>query len=668
MTNADRSQRKTQTNGTLPGSMDRTEDVPANPTSNPTIGDLIAGRLSRRELVVGMLATTVIASAVSPRALQAAGQASQITAPVSADSAFTFPELQAGVDKTHHVADGYNADILIRWGDRVLGSAPDFDPANQQANSQAAQFGYNNDFLGFLPLDGANDHGLLVVNHEYSNVELMFPRDDLQDKPASHADMTRERVDIEMMAHGGSVIEVKRTDGKWQVVSDSQYARRITAKTPMRISGPAAGHALMKTSADPDGEIVHGMINNCAGAMTPWGTWLTCEENFNGYFWGKNAAKSATNAAALKRYGIPGEWYAWGQFHDRFDIAKEPNEVNRFGWVVEIDPLDPNSLPVKRTALGRFKHEGAGNTINKDGRFVVYQGDDQRFDYVYRFVTSRAVDMTDPKANADILDEGTLSVARFDEDGSGTWLPLVFGQGPLTQANGFTDQGAVVINARLAADLLGATKMDRPEDVEVNPKTGNVYVMLTLNEKRKASQVDAANPRADNRFGHILELHPDDGDHAADGFRWDVLVKCGDPSIAEVGATFNPATSASGWFANPDNCAFDADGRLWIATDGNSQERTGRADGIWSLDTQGEARGTARLFFQCPIGAEMCGPVFTPDLETLFVAVQHPGESDESGPSTYATPSTRWPDFNPQMPPRPSVVAITRKGGGRIGS
>ena len=654
---------------------DDAENIGSNASHNPTISDILALRLSRRDVMAGLLATTSASLTASTASLIAAppgvANAAQpaTAAPPATTPTFTFDELSAGIDETHHVAKGYDADILIRWGDGVLGDAPRFDPAAQTADAQARQFGYNNDFIGFIPLDGSSQHGLLVVNHEYTNRELMFPGfDDEPGKAATFERTTREQIAIEMSAHGGSVIEVERKNGKWSVVAASRYARRITAETPMRISGPAAGHTSMRTKADPSGTQVLGMINNCAGATTPWGTWLTCEENFNGYFWGKGKLNKATDPTALKRYSIPGEWYAWAKFHDRFDVIEEPSEAHRFGWVVEIDPFDPNSTPVKRTALGRFKHEGAGNIVNRDGRFVVYQGDDEKFEYVYRFVTKRTVDPVDRAANLDILDEGTLFVARFDADGSGRWLPLVHNQGPLNEANGFRNQGDVVIRTRQAADLLGATKMDRPEDIEANAKTGKVYLMLTNNNKRDTATLDAANPRADNKFGHIIEMTPEDGDHAADVFRWEILVRCGDPAIAAVGATFNPLTSKDGWFGMPDNCAIDSLGRLWIATDGNSQRATGRADGIWAMETAGAARGTSKLFFSCPVGAEMCGPAFTPDAETLFVAVQHPGEGDEDGPSTFAHPTTRWPDFAADMPPRPSVVAITRKGGGKIGT
>jgi len=647
---------------------EESENAGTNGSPNSTLGEVIAARFHRRDLLKGTLAVTAIAATVSPLALSVAGKANAQGA--NTTPSFNFREVAAGSDEQHHVAEGYDADVLISWGDKVLPGAAAFDPQTQTPAKQAAQFGYNNDYLGYIPIEGSR-RGLLVVNHEYTNEELMFPslsgRQDLRN--VRFKEMTRDLVDIEMMAHGGSVLEVARgANGKWSVVDGSRFARRITAETPMEITGPAAGHDRMKTSYDPAGRMVRGMLNNCAGATTPWGTWLTCEENFNGYFWG--TSEGHREAANLRRYGAPGNWYNWGQHHERFDVAKEPNEANRFGWVVEIDPMDPASVPKKRTALGRFKHEGAANIINGDGRFVVYQGDDERFDYVYKFVTEASVDRANPANNRDILDRGTLHVARYNADGTGEWLPLVFGQGPLTAANGFSSQADVLIETRRAADLLGATKMDRPEDVEASPKTGKVYVLLTNNTRRTAAQVDAANPRAENRFGHIVEMTPNGGDHAASGFTWEVMLRCGDPAIAAVGATFHPSTSKDGWFGMPDNCAFDADGRLWIATDGNAPSKTGRADGVWALETEGPARGTSKLFFRCPNGAELCGPELTPDMETFFVAIQHPGEADEDDPNakpvTFNTPSTRWPDFKDGVPPRPSIVAITRRGGGKI--
>ncbi len=651
---------------------EESEDTGSSPDTAPTMGEIIAERLSRRDILKGALAVTAISASLAPMVVDVAQAQGLAAGAANTTPNFNFKEIAAGSDENHHVAEGYDADVLIRWGDPVVAGGVPFDPQAQTPAKQAAQFGYNNDYVGYIPLDGKSDHGVLVINHEYTNEELMFPqlpgRQDL--RATGFANMTKELADIEMMAHGGSVIEIRKVSGKWQVVKDSKFARRITAETEMMMTGPAAGHDRLKTNADPTGTKVKGMLNNCAGATTPWGTWLTCEENVNGYFWGAINEQHPEHRN-YRRMGIPGQWYNWGTYHERFDVTKEPREANRFGWVVEIDPMDPASTPKKRTAMGRFKHEGAANIVNKDGRFVVYQGDDERFDYVYKFVTEGRVDTANRAANMNLLDAGTLYVAKYNADGSGTWMALVHGQGPLTAANGFATQADVVIEARRASDLLGATRMDRPEDVEANPRTNKVYVMLTNNNRRNAGQVDAANPRSDNRFGHIIEMTPPDGDHAAINFTWETLVRCGDPSVAAVGATFHPNTTKDGWFGMPDNCAIDAMGRLWIATDGNMPSKTGRADGVWAIETDGAARGTSKLFYRVPNGAELCGPEFTPDMETFFVAVQHPGEPDEDDPNAkpanFNTVSTRWPDFKDGVPPRPSVVAITRKGGGKIG-
>jgi len=649
------------------------EDIGRNHSANPTMGDVVAARFGRRNFLKGALAVSAV-SALAPSQLLLSGRA---TADTAAGAAPSFSEIQHGVDQTHHVAPGYNAEILIRWGDKVTDGAPDFDPMQQSAAAQAQQFGYNNDFIGFVPLPlGSNnsDHGLLCVNHEYTNEEVMFPGVGRQDNKAFEG-ITHNQVDTEMAAHGNTIVEVKKENGKWQVVPDSKYNRRITTSaTHMDITGPAAGHDLMKTAADQTGKTAVGTVNNCAGGITPWGTYLTAEENFHGYF-GGNLDSSHPNHANFARYGVPGGWYAWNQFYDRFDINQEPNEANRFGYVVEIDPMDPTSRPKKRTALGRFKHEGAETVVNGDGRVVVYMGDDERFDYVYRFVTEGKFDPTDRAANMDLLDKGELSVARFNEDGTVDWLPLVHGQGPLTAENGFADQAEVVIKARLAGDVLGATKMDRPEDVEPNPASGKVYVMLTNNTRRKDGQENVVNPRAPNAFGHIVEMTAPDGDFAAPTHSWDIMVQCGNPAEPEVKAVWNEKTSENGWFAAPDNCAVSPDGQLWVSTDqGSGWVKTGTADGLYWLGTDGETRGMGKMFFRVPVGAELCGPRFTPDQKTLFLAVQHPatdGVSNFPGfekNSTFEDPATRWPDFQDGMPPRPSIVVITKEDDGVIGS
>ncbi|TPK63042.1 PhoX family phosphatase [Mesorhizobium sp. B2-4-19] len=650
--------------------LEENEGPATNPTDNRTMGEIIAARFSRRGFLKGSLAVSAIAATVGPLAMIAADDAR-----AAEGSAFQFDELEAGIDDKHHVAPGYDADVLLRWGDPLFADSPEFDPTKQSAEAQARQFGYNNDYVGYIAIDGSAEHGLLVVNHEYTNPHLMFPGivaivEKDGKKKAEVAPLTKEQVDVEMAAHGGTIVEIRNYGGKWQVVRDGKLNRRITATTEMALSGPVAGHNRVKTNADPSGTKVFGTFNNCAGGVTPWGTYVMAEENIHGYFSGE-LPEGHKEAANYKRLGIPEGAYEWGAHYDRFNLAKEPNEPNRFGWIVEVDVNDPNSTPRKRTAMGRFKHEGAESIVAKDGRVVFYLGDDERFDYVYKFVTKGTFSADDHAANKDLLDEGTLHVAKFAEDGTVDWLPIVFGQGPLTAVNGFAGQADVLIETRRAADLLGATKMDRPEDIQPNGVNGKVYVMLTNNSKRKADQVDAANPRAENAFGHIIEITETDGDFTATKGKWEVLLKCGDPSVADVGATFSTATTAHGWFGMPDNCAVDSAGRLWVATDGQGPKATGRTDGLWAVDTEGAARATSKLFFRVPIGAEMCGPLFAPDDQTAFVAVQHPGDGGEDWegfgrPSYYEDPSTRWPDFKPEMPVRPSVVAITRQGGGKI--
>lgn len=657
------------------------DDVPQNPSIKETIGDVINARYHRRDVVRGMLGVAAISSVVSPALLLAACSDDA----ADAGEAFPFKELASGVDETHHVAEGYDAQILLRWGDPVFADAPAFDPRRQSAAAQLQQFGYNNDYVGFIPLDDHGDRGLLCVNHEYTNEEVMFPQIPQQDTAETNfKDMSQVLAEVEMAAHGGTIIEIARDGKVWRPVLDGKYNRRISPLvTAMVLDGPAAGDDRLKTSADPAGRNVIGTVNNCAGGITAWNTYLMAEENFRFYFWADAYAKSKQVCAdkeseSARRYGLGERRQAWGKFTGnpnlrRFNLAAEPNEPNRFGWIVEVDPLDPQSVPVKHTALGRFCHEGAESIVNKDGRVVLYSGDDTRFEYVYRFVSKNMFDPDDRAANMRLLSEGTLSVAKFAPDGTLTWLPLVFGEGPLTPQNGFDSQADVLIDARLAADKLGATCMDRPEDVQPNPVKGTVYVILTNNNKRSEESVDAANPRADNLFGHIIEMIPPDGDHTADAFKWDILVKCGDPQNASDGASWNKETSQHGWFASPDNCAVDAQGRLWVATDqGDEWPLTQKADGLYALDTEAK-RGKSKLFFRCPVGAELCGPYFTPDQEILFVAVQHPGTDGTKDyarfgrASTFEDPATRWPDFDDRMPPRPSVLVITRKGGGKIG-
>jgi len=635
--------------------------------SNRVSDDNVASNPSRAENL-----QTLIERRAVLRGLAAAGAAPALAwssaAAADGPSTLTFAELAHGIEDGPAVAEGYEAQTLIRWGDAVSAKAPAFDPAAQSAEAQEEQWGYSNDFIAFMPFpfgSEAADRGLLCVNFEYTVTHLMFPGHKRRD----HSTVTRREADVEMAAHGHAVIEVMRDgDGKWSVVEGSRYNRRISARsTDCTISGPAAGHARLRTNGDPTGRRVRGTLNNCAGGITPWGTVLIAEENFQGYFSGDPQKLGGVEGRNHARYGIrPISWYSWHRFHDRFDIAKDPREPNKFGWMVEIDPYDPTWTPIKRTALGRFKHEGATCVVNRDGRLVVYSGDDQRFEYIYKFVSDGKFEPGRRTRNMELLDKGTLYVGRFDGIGLLHWLPLVWGQGPLTPENGFADQAEVLIETRRAADLLGATPMDRPEDVEPNPVTGTVFAALTKNKKRKADQVDQANPRGPNLAGHVIEMVPPTRggvrDHAAERFNWEVFLLAGDPAKPGSGAVYHPATSANGWLATPDNVAFDRKGRLWIATDG--AEEHGTADGLWATDVSGPGKALTRHFYRVPRGAELCGPCFTPDDTALFVAVQHPGDTKTS---TFAQPATRWPDFKDGMPPRPAIQVIVKKGGGPIG-
>jgi secreted PhoX family phosphatase len=630
------------------------DDLRRNPTAVPHFRVIAAEALSRRAVLgAGMLTPLAL---MAGRAFAGVPTAAG-TAKPAAPAPFTFTELPHGIDANLHVPDGYAAQVLLQWGDPVFTDAPDFDPVQQTAAKQQRLFGYNCDYTAFLPLPYGSENaqqGLLCVNHEFIDPPLMHPT------VAVTPQDRRPQVEIEMAAVGHSVVEVKRApSGDWQVVRGSPYNRRLEAlSTVYRLSGPAAGHARLRTQADPTGTRVRGMLGNCAGGVTPWGTILTCEENFNFFFSGQTNLEREN----YQRFGIGAEdRYGWGEVDARFNLADEPLEPNRYGWVVEIDPYDPNSEPVKRTALGRCKHECATTAVCKDGRVAVYSGDDQYFEFVYKFVTAGRYDPKDRRANRDLLDTGTLYVARFNADQTLDWLPLVFGTGPLTPENGFHSQADVVIDARRAGTLVGATPMDRPEDLEISPTTGHVYVMLTKNDKRTAQQVNAANPRPNNRFGQIVEIIPDGGDHAAPHGRWDFLLLAGNPRTPTDAAQSHPETSENGWMACPDNGAFDRQGRLWVTTDG-APESAGFADGVYACIADGPWRGYSRQFCRMPVGAEATGPCFTPDDRTLFLSVQHPAEG-----GGYDAPATRWPDFQKNLPPRPSVVAIVRKDGGVIG-
>ena len=606
-----------------------------------------------------MNAPTPIRMLISRRLLLQASAAGAVLAQLPADasakaaSPLDFKSLPQDIIPDHRAPAGYDANVLVRWGDAMRPSAPAFDAAKLTAADQEKQFGFNCDFVAFMPLPrGAanSDHGLLFVNHEYATQKEMMPAGVVAPEPSA------AQTALEQAAIGASVVEIKRGPSGWSIVADSAYTRRITVTTPCSASGPAAGSPRMQTAADPSGKRIAGTLGNCAGGKTPWGTVLTAEENFQFYFRNDPPAGHAESASLFAaQVGGTKDRTFWGDFDKRFDVSVEPREANRFGWMVEIDPYAPQSMPIKRTGLGRFRHEAANVVINHDGRVVVYLGEDRVWGFVFRFVSKDKYDPAKGAANGALLDDGTLYAARF-EDKKLVWRPL-----KLSPERGLHTEADLVIDAREAAKAAGGTPMDRPEDIDTSPVTGHVFVNLTRNNDRKEVHIDAANPRAENEDGHILELIPPKVrgklDHAADVFDWNVLLLAGP---VKDGGKYGSADSAA--FSGPDNLAFDPQGRLWIATDNRRWNFPKPVpNGLYACEVQGPRRAAVKFFFNVPIGAELCGPEFTPDGKTLFVAVQHPAEDLDP------KPAKAWPDFKEGVPARPSVVAITKKDNGLIG-
>lgn len=572
------------------------------------------------------------------------------------------------------VADGYRAQPFFSWGDAVLDGAPAWlEDASQDWRAQLLQAGDNHDGMHFFPFESAaSEHGLLVINHEYINPSLHtdgFRHTDLADgRRQRPADQVRK----EQAAHGVSVLEIRRdADGQWQRVAGSRYHRRISAMTPMAISGPLRGDARMRTASDPTGTRVLGTLNNCSMGVTPWGTYLTCEENFHNYFVNRDAADHASRPTH-QRYGVGtgqrSAYYAWESVDARFDATPDDNqphrghvnEPHRFGWVVEIDPFDPHSTPIKRTAMGRLSRECAVVSLGDDGRMAIYSGDDARGEYVWKFVPDGRHDPAHPAASRQLLDNGTLYAARFNEDGSGQWLPLVWGEHGLTPANGFADQQAVLLNARGAADLLGATPMDRPEWVAVHPVSREVYVTLTNNHERgERFPLHPANPRPDNQHGQIVRWREAEADPAATSFEWDVFLLAGDQRDA-VDGTGQPLPDnligniQGDIFSSPDGLAFDGAGRLWIQTDSDDAAAHTVNTGCNQLLCADPQSREVRRFLVGPRGAEITGITWTPDYRTLWVNIQHPKLS--------------FPASDGRSRPRSTTLVITHEDGRVIGS
>lgn len=629
----------------------RPEGVDAPAAS--TFEEIVARRLSRRGLFrVGMVLGAGAAVAGAAPSIANAVPRPGVNRPFALDFTPMVPPAPVEFDEPA-IADAFTHDVIISWGDPLANGLPPFDVDAQTGAGQEQRFGFNADYTAYFQLQPrrlpVRQHGLLWVNHEYTDGAMMF-------RGYDDANPTAEQVAVEWAAHGGTLVEIKADgQGRWRPRL-GRYNRRVTATTPITITGPAAGNAKLVTAADPTGTLVLGMLNNCGGGTTPWGTLLTCEENFDQYFANGAAETDPTQLASNDRFGLPGgeSGRKWERFDPRFDVAQEPHEPNRFGWVVEIDPYDPNSVPRKRTALGRFKHEAAAGITAKDGRYAVYSGDDSRFEFIYKFVTRDAVRPGGAAANVDLLDSGTLFVATFADDGTGQWLPLEYGEGPLTEANGFASQGDVLIFAREAATLLGATAMDRPEDIEPNPVHGGVYVALTNNNQRGSAGrpgPDGTNPRANNVAGHVLEILEYDNDAAATSFRWEILLLAGDPTDPSTSYGGFPADQVS-MLACPDNLAVDKQGQLWIATDG-APAVLPMNDAVVGVPVTGPERGKTRQLFGAVKGSELTGVFFDATDSTMFVAVQHPGEG-----GTVDAPTSRWPEGG--VVARSSVVGIRR--------
>jgi secreted PhoX family phosphatase len=665
------------------------------PSNDLSFEEVVDRRYGRRKLLKGALATGG-AAAVAPFVLTAC----EDVFPYDPDE-LTFEKLAPSSVDDVVVPAGFAADVLISWGDPVVPGAPAFDITDQSAAAQELQCGFNHDFVAYRPLpdwtSDTPDHGLLWINHEYTDSAMMF--EGYTSTPA--------QVAVELAAHGGTVVEVTRApDGTWSYDPDSSSNRRITATTPMALTGPAAGDPRLATSADPTGASVLGMLNNCGGGVTPWGTILTAEENFDQYFGNFATMPAGFAKAAGQTYGLANgaSGRRWETVDPRFDLAAEPNEVLRFGWIVEVDPYDPESTPRKHTALGRFKHEAAAGALGDDGRYVVYSGDDQANQCIYKFVSDGTFDPNDREANFDLLTSGTLYAAKFHVDGTGEWLPLTFGQGALV-APAFADQVDVLVRSRIAAAALGATKMARPEDVEVSPITGKVYCVMTGNS---SAERNAANPRTGTSIsgqglGHVIEIS-EWGDQAATGFNWEIVLLCGEPDAVGIvtqqtsplqinldpnGVTYYKSGHGKdnvSPVARVDNAAFDSRGFLYLSTDGQPsalhRNLSAMHDQILGMPVEGNHMGFAKSLLFSPRGCEVASLFFTPDDRSLFVSIQHPGvdnytwTSPVSSPSytegTFAAPGSTW-NTTPAIPgvtpgvPRPAVVVVRRLDGREVG-
>ena len=534
---------------------------------------------------------------------------------------------------TPSISDDYEYQALIPWGTSIQPGGPEYngDPNTRPTSAeQANQVGIGHDGIWFFAKNGTNNaEGMLCVNHEFGRNSHVLGKS---------APESLEDVRLSQHAHGVSVVAIKNTNGTWERVA-SPNSRRIHVNTDVEFSGPVAGHPLVQNGA---GNAPKGTVNNCGNGYTPWGTYLTCEENFNGYF-GSSEGDAFVPTEEQDRYGFSatGFGYGWEQFDERFNLSNSnyTNEHHRFGWIVEIDPEDGSKKAVKRTALGRVKHEGFAFATGAGGRAVGYMGDDQRFDYCYKFVSQTSWRSMLARGLSP-LDYGKLYVAKFNEDGTGEWMELSM-RNPQLRSR-FSNQGELLVFTRVAADILGATPMDRPEWTTVAPD-GAIFWALTNNSRRE--EPGPGNPLAPNPDGHILRM-VDSNNHVGTTFTWTI------PFIAEDTHEEGDETT----FSDPDALWADTFGRLFIGTDGGQKKDLNN-----QLLVADPATGEIRRLFTGVAGDEITGVASTPDQTALFTNTQHPGNGDPT--------LTNFPAPTDGVTiPRDSTVVITKKNGGIVGS